>query len=195
MYKIIKIKPCVEIYTRYFKMNISIRQETEKDYKLSEFVIEKAFKNVRYSDHKEQFLIAKLRKSDVFVPELCLVAELDEEIVGHIMLTKLLIKNGKNEYESLALAPVSILPEYQNKGIGSKIIIESLKIAKKIGFKSVVVLGHDKYYPRFGFKPSSIWEIKAPFDVPEESFMALELEDRSLNDIKGTVIYTKEFFE
>ncbi len=68
-------------------MNIKIRQEKETDYKVSENLVEKAFKNAEYSDQKEHLLVAKLRKSDVFVPELSLVAELDGEIVGHIMLT------------------------------------------------------------------------------------------------------------
>lgn len=175
-------------------MNINIRQEIEKDYKLSEIVVEKAFKNEEHSDHKEQFLVAKLRRSDVFVPELSLVAETSKEIIGHIMLTRIFIENEDNRYESLALAPVSVLPEYQNRGIGSKLINESVKIAKELGFKSVIVLGHDKYYPRFGFKPASIWGIKAPFDVPDEVFMALELEDKSLDDVAGTVVYSKEFF-
>lgn len=176
-------------------MNISIRQENEKDYKLSENVVEKAFKNVEHSDHKEQILVNKLRKSDAFIPELSLVAEYNEEIIGHIMLTKIFIENQENRYESLALAPLSVLPEYQNKGLGSKLISQSLKIAKELGFKSVIVLGHDKYYPRFGFKPASIWGIKAPFDVPDEAFMALELNDNSLYDVTGSVVYSKEFFE
>lgn len=176
-------------------MNINIRQETEKDYKLSETVVEKAFKNEEHSDHNEQFLVAKLRRSDVFIPELSLVAEAGKEIIGHIMLTKLFIENKEDRYESLALAPVSVLPEYQNRGIGSKLINESIKVAKKLGFKSVIVLGHDKYYPRFGFKPASSWGIKAPFDVSDEVFMALELEDKSLDGVTGTVVYGKEFFE
>ncbi|NMA83748.1 MAG: N-acetyltransferase [Epulopiscium sp.] len=176
-------------------MCIKIRQEKENDYKLSETVVERAFKNAEHTDHREHFLVAKLRKSDVFVPELSLVAELDGEIVGHIMLTKLFIENEGNKYDSLALAPVSVLPEHQNKGIGSKLISESLKIAKKIGFKSVIVLGHDKYYPRFGFKPASTWGIKAPFEVPDKAFMALELQVKSLGGVTGTVVYSKEFFE
>lgn len=175
-------------------MNVIIRQETERDYKLSEYIIEKAFENAEYSDHKEQFLVERLRKSNAFIPELSLVAEVDGEILGHIMLTKLLIKNGEIEYESLTLAPVSVLPQYQNKSIGSKLIIESLKIAKELNFKSVIVLGHDKYYPRFGFKPTDLWDIKSPFDVPRESFMALELERGSLTHVSGVVVYPKEFF-
>jgi len=176
-------------------MNISIRKETEKDYEMSEFVIDEAFKNEIHSQHNEKYVAAKLRKSDKFVPELSLVAELDGKIVGHIMFTKLLIINDEIEYVSLALAPVSVLPKYQNNGIGSKLILESFKIAKQIGFKSVIILGHENFYPRFGFKPASMWKIIAPFDVPDESFMALELEDKSLDNISGTVVYAKEVFD
>lgn len=176
-------------------MAINIRKENENDYKLSELVVEKAFENAQHSDHKEHLLVAKLRKSPVFVPELSLVAELDDKIIGHIMLTKLQIENKESKYDSLALAPVSVLPEYQGKGVGSQLIRESLTMAKEMGFKSVIVLGHDQYYPRFGFKRASLWGIKAPFEVPDEAFMALELEARSLDGITGTVIYSKEFFE
>lgn len=176
-------------------MNIIIRQEKERDYKLSENLIEKAFKDVENSDHKEHLLVAKLRKSDIFVPELSLVAEEDGKVVGHILLTKLIIKNEENIHNTLALAPVSVLPVYQNKGVGSNLIRESLKIAKEIGLKSVILLGHNKYYPRFGFKPACIWGIKAPFEVPNEAFMALELEARGLDGIGGTVVYSKEFLE
>jgi len=74
-------------------------------------------------------------------------------------------------------------------------INEGLRIAKELGFKSVIVLGHDKYYPRFGFRPANIWNIKAPFEVPSESFMALELQSGSLGCVTGIVVYPKEFFE
>lgn len=158
-------------------------------------MVESAFKNAEHTDHREHLLVDRLRKSDIFVPKLSLVAELDGKILGHIMLTKLLIGNGEKRYDSLALAPVSVLPEYQNNGIGCKLINESLKIAKEIGFKSVIVLGHDKYYPRFGFRPASIWGIKAPFEVPDEAFMALELEVGGLDSVAGTVVYSKEFLE
>lgn len=175
-------------------MKINIRQENENDYKIIETIIEQAFKTPEYSPN-EHLLVANLRKSEVFIPELSLIAEVDGRIIGHIMLTKLAIKSGEKEYESLALAPLSVLPSHQNKGIGSALVNESLKIAKELGYKSVIVLGHDKYYPRFGFKPASNWDIKPPFDVPDNVFMALELEDGSLSGIKGTVVYPKEFFD
>jgi len=176
-------------------MNIIIRQEQEEDYKITEYVVEEAFKVAEYADHTEQFLVAKLRNSDAFVPELSLVAECNGEIIGHIMLTKILIRNDEREEESLSLAPLSVLPEYQNEGVGSKLIEEALKTARNLGFKSVIVLGHNLYYPKFGFKPAKTWGITSPFDVRDEFFMALELQEGSLKDASGLVIYPREFWE
>jgi len=111
------------------------------------------------------------------------------------MFTKLVIKSDEKEHESLALAPASILPAYQKQGVGTALIHEGLKIARKLGFKSVIVLGHPMYYPRFGFKPASTWGIKAPFNVSDNVFMALELENGGLNGVKGTVVYREEFLD
>ena len=176
-------------------MDIIIRQEKEADYKIIENIVIEAFKNAEYSDGKEYILVEKLRLSGNFIPELSLIAEKDKKIIGHIIFTKLIINNNENKYESLALAPISVLPEYQNMGVGNKLISEGLRVVKEKGYKSVIVLGHKDYYPRFGFKPASNWEIKAPFEVEDESFMALEIIEGALKAVKGTVIYSKEFME
>lgn len=86
-------------------------------------------------------------------------------------------------------------PQYQDIGIGSKLIIEGLNIAKNLGFKSAIVLRSEKYYPKFGFKDALDFGIKAPFEVPSENFIVIELEENSLNNVSGVVIYAKEFFE
>lgn len=122
-------------------------------------------------------------------------AEVQGEIVGHIMLTECLIKNETNKYISLAFAPVSVLPEYQERKIRMNMIHKSIRIAKDLGYKSIIVLGHEDYYTRFGVNPACKWGIKAPFDVPVESFMTLERKDGSLEGVTGTVVYPKEFFE
>lgn len=176
-------------------MNLIIRKEIDSDYKLTENLVEEAFKNAEFSDHSEHFLVSRLRKSDAFIPELSIVACDNSKVIGHILFTKIFINNGSSNTLSLGLAPLSVLPKYQGIGIGSKLIEEGLNVAKSLGFKSVIVLGHDKYYPRFGFKKASLFNIKAPFDVPSEAFMALELEEGSLKNISGTVIYNKAFFE
>lgn len=176
-------------------MNINLRQEEEKDYKFVFELIEKAFQNELLSDHREQFLVDRLRKSVAFIPELSIVAELDNQIVGHILLTKINIKNGENAFSSLALAPVSVLPDFHKKGIGSQLIEYAHKIAKDLGYQSIVLLGHQNYYPRFGYKRADEFGVKLPFEVPLENCMAIELVENGLTAVNGIVEYDKAFFE
>ena len=176
-------------------MEIKLRQETEQDHKSVFKVIQQAFENEEYSDHKEQFLVERLRKSNAFIPELSIVAEVDNKIVGHILLTKLEIENDINTYESLALAPVSVLPEFQGKGVGSKLILHSHEVAKELGYKSIILLGHEKYYPRFGYELTNKYGIEMPFDVPAENCMVAVLAKNGLSGVRGKVIYPDAFFE
>lgn len=176
-------------------MNLTLRKEDFNDFVPVFNLIKKAFESGKMTDHKEQFLVERLRKSDAFVPELSIVAEIENKIVGHIMLTKLKIKNEQIAFDSLALAPVSVLPEYQGKGIGGILIKEAHKRAKELGHKSVVLLGHEKYYPRFGYKQSDNFGIELPFDVPKENCMVIELIENGLKGVNGIVEYPKEFNE
>lgn len=177
-------------------MEIILRQELPKDYSMTEEVVKQAFLNEQYSDKTEHQLVNRIRKSEAFVPELSLVAiDQDNEMVGHILLSKITIKDNDKFMDSLALAPVSVAPQYQKKGIGSQLIHEALKKAKELGYHSVIVLGHKDYYPKFGFKQAQLWNIKAPFEVPNEVFMALELTEGSLETVQGVVHYPKAFFE
>ena len=129
----------------------TIRQEKPADYVAVFEIIKKAFENEELSNYKEQFLVERLRSSDVFIPELSVVAEVAGMVVGHILLTKIEIRNDTSLFNSLALAPVSVLPEFQNRGIGGELIEYAHKRAKELGYKSVVLLGHEKYYPKFGY--------------------------------------------
>ncbi len=176
-------------------MKLTIRKEESKDFETVFNLIEKAFESEQMSDHKEQFLVQKLRKSNAFIPELSMIAESKNKIVGHILLTKLKIKNEQKQFDSLALAPVSVLPEYQGKGIGGKLILESHKKAKELGYKSIVLLGHDKYYPRFGYEQADKYGIELPFEVPKENCMVIELVENGLKGVSGMVEYPKEFNE
>ncbi|MEO4054804.1 N-acetyltransferase [Solibacillus sp. CAU 1738] len=177
-------------------MKITIRQERFEDYVTTENVVQEAFANMEMSDQTEHELVARIRRSDFFVPELSLIA-VDAEhdkIVGHILLSKINIVNDNKISPSLALAPISVLPAYQNQGIGKLLITTALKKATELNYQSVVVLGHPEYYPKFGFKKASLWGIKAPFEVPDEAFMALELVPHALDDVYGVVEYPSVFF-
>ena len=147
-----------------------------------------AFENAEYTDGNEQNLVAALRKSKSFIPELSLVAVEDEKIVGHILFTKAVVQG----VEVLALAPLSVLPDYQNRGIGLSLMKEGHSIAHKLGYEYSVVLGHSKYYPKAGYIPASVCGIKAPFEVDDESFMALNL-NGSQNKLNGVIEYDKAF--
>lgn len=173
---------------------VTIRQERQTDYRKTEEVVQQAFLNEEFSDKKEHALVKRIRECDAFIPELSIVA-VDEEIVGHIMLSKITIEQDGASVDSLALAPVSVARGYQKKGIGGKLIVAALAKAKELGYGSVVVLGHPEYYPKFGFKKASEWNIKAPFEVPEEVFMVMELTENALEVVKGVVQYSSAFAE
>lgn len=165
-----------------------IRQERPEDYDTVYHVVKEAFENAEYTDGNEQNLVAALIKSKSFIPELSLVAVEDEKIVGHILFTKAVVQGG----EVLALAPLSVLPDYQNRGIGLSLMKEGHSIAHKLGYEYSVVLGHSKYYPKAGYIPASECGIKAPFEVDDESFMALNL-NGSQNKLNGVIEYDKAF--
>ena len=167
---------------------LEIRQENIKEYEEVYHVIKTAFETAEHSDGNEHDLVVALRKSNNFIPKLSLVAIEDNKIVGYILFTK--IKIG--QFEELALAPLGVLPEYQHQGVGSKLIEEGHKIAKNLGYHYSVVLGSEKYYPKFGYIPAIQYGIKAPFDVPNENFMAIKLNEAN-TEIKGIVQYAKEF--
>jgi len=170
-------------------MNIVIRKEEEKDYKQVYEVNKLAFQQ-----ENESILIEKIRKGENFIPDLSLVAEIDNKIVGHILFSKIKIV-GDSIFESIALAPMAVIPAFQKQGVGSKLIKKGMAKAKELGFDSIIVLGHKDYYPKFGFERASKWNIKCPFKVPEEAFMAIALTKKALEDKAGTVKYPDEFME
>ena len=169
-------------------MIINIRKETENDCNDIKSVNDKAF-----GQENEGKLVKNLRKNEKYISDLSLIAEVDNKIVGHILFFPIKVISQENEYETLSLAPMSVLPNYQKMGIGSKLIEYGIKAAKKAGYTSIIVLGHPDFYPRFGFVPASTFGIKPPFEVPDNAFMALELLPNSLKGKQGTVKYPKEY--
>lgn len=168
---------------------IVIREEVPEDIEAVFQVNSEAFKQ-----NAEAVLVDALRSSEAFIPGLSLVAVLNNELVGHILFTGInIVSENHSEAESLALAPMAVKPGFQNRGIGSALIRSGLKKAAELGYQSVIVLGHDRYYPKFGFVPASKWNIRAPFEVPESAFMGIELVKDGLTNVTGVVRYTREF--
>lgn len=165
-----------------------IRQEQQADYDMVYHVIKEAFTNAEHCDGNEQDLVVELRKSKSFIPELSLVAVEDGKIVGHILFTKALV----GSIEVLALAPLSVLPEYQNRGIGLSLIEQGHTEARKLGYLYSIVMGHPNYYPKAGYVPADQYGVKAPFEVEDEYFMAVCLSGNE-DKLNGIIEYDKAF--
>ena len=173
---------------------ITIRQEMPHDYATVYELIREAFATVEESDHGEQDLVERLRHSSSFIPELSLVAETDQgELVGHILLTRIRIINGAQACHSLAVAPLSVLPPWQQQGIGSALIREAHQRAAVLGYGSAVLLGHPDYYQRFGYLPAYRFGISFPFNAPADCCMVIELLPDGLKGVQGRVEYDSAF--
>jgi len=164
-----------------------IRQETLEDVAAIRHVNKEAF-----GQKEEAEIIKKLRNRGVLT--ISLVAAQDNEIVGHIAFSPVKIESEHSSFGAIALAPMSVLPAYQRKGIGSQLVDAGLKECRRLGHELVVVLGHPAYYPRFGFVPASTYGIKSEYDVPDEAFMVLELRQWVFSGRSGIVKYQPEFY-
>ena len=138
---------------------------------------------------EEADLIEALRNDDDVL--LSLVAELDREVVGHIMFSRMAIVTGTGAIDAVALAPVAVLPQYQRQGIGARLTQHGLEALRDRGERIVIVVGHAAYYPRFGFSTELARALESPF--PPDVFMALALSAGALDDIHGRVRYPRAF--
>ncbi|WP_257348709.1 GNAT family N-acetyltransferase [Pseudalkalibacillus decolorationis] len=171
--------------------NVILRTEKLKDhedvYKLNSI----AFEN----REDEPQLVERIRLSEEFIPELSIVAEENNEIVGHILLSEAKVINEQEEHKVIVLAPVAVKPSYQKQGIGTKLIEEGLKRCKDLGYGLILLIGHPTYYPRFGFKPARDYGLELKqFDVADEVFMVCEIIKGELDRVEGELIYPKTFF-
>lgn len=166
----------------------SIRAETSDDYAAIDWLNDAAF-----GQPGEGRLVRALRSKPNFDAGLSLVAETGARIVGHILFSPNRIERDDDGFDALSLAPMSVLPEFQNQGIGSQLVRRGLDACRRAGHRIVIVVGHVIYYPRFGFTPAAEHGILPPFDVPPEAFMVLELQPGSLRGVHGTVRYPPPF--
>jgi putative acetyltransferase len=166
-------------------MNVTIRPVAPADLAAIHEVNRLAF-----SQEAEANLVDGLRAGG-FV-RLSLVAEVDEEIVGHILFSAVKIRTETGVVEALSLAPMAVLPTHQRQGIGTKLVEEGLRLSSEAGHMIVLVLGHPAFYPRFGFSASLAVPLASPFGGGE-SWMALELVPRALAGVVGRVEYPGPF--
>ncbi len=169
-------------------MQIEIKREKKRDFEEVDMLLQVAFENKSIAQ-----MVQQLREKDAFIPELARVARINNQIIGVIHYSHIQIIKGKKITSSISMAPLAVLPAYQNLGIAAELIRNSFAKAREKGYKSVIVMGHEEYYPRFGFKLASGFNIVCPYDVPNENFMALELFPDTLANANGKVKYDPLF--
>jgi len=166
-------------------MDIELRLEEEKDYFIVENITREAFWNHYVPGCDEHLLIHNLRKTNEFIKELDFVAINNNKIIGNIVYVKAKIINNDMEYTVLTFGPISVLPEYQNNRIGSKLINHTVKLSKEMGYKGIIIYGDPEYYKRFGFKESKQYKITNKEKKYPAALLVLELYPNALNGIEG----------
>ena len=144
-----------------------------------------------FGGRAEADLVDQLRDS---CPDaISLVAEDDGQLVGHILFSPVVIEYVDLRITGMSLGPMSVLPELQRGGIGSKLVESGLDAVSATGCPFVVVLGHPEYYPRFGFVLASEHRLACEFNVPDEMFMILPINKQVLQNASGVAKYQSEF--
>ena len=173
-------------------MVIHLRLEKAADHRAVEELTREAFwinTDCRpYID--EHYLVHKLRDSSAFIPELDYVAEVNGRLVGNIMYSRSKIVSPEGvEHEVLSFGPLSVLPEFQGRGIGKALMRESFERARGLGFGAIVIFVHPDYHPRLGFRRASDFGITAADGTTFPAIMALELVPGSLDGITGRLYF------
>ena len=151
---------------------LTIRNEVSSDIEAIYDVTKAAFKNHPYSNNTEQFIINALRAANALT--ISLVAEVDGKLVGHIAFSPVTFSDGSGNW--YGLGPISVLPDYQKQGIGTKLVNEGLNMLKDLGAEGCVLVGDPNYYERFGFRsPDGLIHE----GVPQENFLALSFCNRT----------------
>jgi len=167
-------------------MDLIIKQTEKEFFFQTENITREAFWNFYKPGCDEHLVLHNIRKSENYMGELDLVAFFNKQIIGHIISTKAKVIDSMNlEYEILCVEPISVLPEFQNKGIGSKLIEYSISLAQKMGFIGMILFGNPAYYHRFGFRNAKEFEITTKDLQNFEPFMALQLKKNGLEKLKG----------
>jgi len=167
---------------------ITIREEQPRDIKTIRNLNKRAFGQTQEAD-----LVDKLRQNCEDL--LSLVALMQNQVVGHILFTPIMVESEDNIVKGMALAPMAVLPEYQRQGIGSELIRTGIEKLKMRQCPFIIVLGHAEYYPRFGFEPASRYGVRSEWEVPDEAFMILVIGAFEMQGGVALARYRPEFAE
>ncbi len=175
-------------------MDPVIRLEQPGDYRRVEEITREAFWNLFAPGCSEHYLVHRLRTCPQFIPELDFVAVADGAVVGNILYSRAEVRQaGRVSGQVISFGPLSVLPEWQGRGIGAALIRHSLAEAARMGFGAVIIYGHPGYYRRFGFQPARMFNITTPDGKFIDPLMALELREGALAGVSGSFFEAEVF--
>ncbi|MDW8424574.1 MAG: N-acetyltransferase [Meiothermus sp.] len=167
---------------------MEIRPEQPEEYALVEQIHTLAF-----GGPQEARVVAEVRRSPFYMPELSLVAVMEGRPIGHILFSEVGLQDETGVMRKVVvLAPLGVHPEYQNLGAGKHLVETGLARLEAKGAPLVLVRGHAGYYPRFGFVPSARLGIRPPFAVAPQAYMVRPLSAYT-PAYRGTVRYPAAF--
>lgn len=167
-------------------MDIVIQPTTPADFEATEAITRDAFWDVYKPGCDEHFVLHNLRSNPAYIPELDLVATDGGQVIGNIVYSRAKVVDENNQaHEVLTMGPISVMPQFQQKGIGSQLIKYSIERAKELGYKAVIIFGNPAYYHRFGFVSAQTYNIQTSQGEYMDACMALELNKGGLVGIAG----------
>ena len=181
-------------------MEINVRLEETKDHRRVEEITRAAFgypdrvKRGQIGCPYEHWMVHELRRRDGIMA-LSLVAELEDgKIVGHIICSGAVVRKENLSLPVLNFGPLSVLPEYQRKGVGGALIRAMIERAKRLDHGAVLFFGRPEYYPRFGFKEAEVFGIADAEGYNYPSFMAMELKEGYLKEVRGGRYFESDIY-
>lgn len=178
--------------------NLTIRPETENDYRAVENLTREAFWNVYRPGCSEHYVLHTYRSDPDFVPELDLVMEKDGVLIGHVMFVRAEIEvDGGGVLPIMTFGPISIHPDLQRKGYGRILLNYALEKAANMGVGAVCMEGNIAFYGTCGFSVASTHGIHYHAEPRSEEvpyFLLRELKEGFLDGVSGVYHTPKGYF-
>lgn len=166
--------------------NLKFRNEQEFDYKIVEDLTREAFWNHHVLGCDEHYLVHIMRDSKAFIKELDIIVLLDNKIVANIIYTKaIILDDNEKKHNVISFGPISVLPEYQGHGIGTKLIEHTKILAQDLGYKAILIYGDPDFYSKVGFIPAKNLGIATKDNMYSVALQACELIKDALSNCSG----------
>lgn len=165
-----------------------IRTETEKDFEVIDKIHDSAF-----GHDWESALIRRLRAREDYIKDFSLVAEIDGEVVGHVLFTHVTVESPVKSTPAVILAPLAVFKDYRGAGAGTALVAEGIKRARKAGYGLMLVYGHRFYEKKFGFTLAHEQGIFRPNPMPNAPVRMLPLTENGAEGVSGVIKYPVEF--